>query len=76
MNIRGTLAIVVGSMQILIASLVFIFACCLYLDLFGFQGQLNGTTQSYYFHVLVLLFLGVFSTVSGLFLIYEWLESR
>jgi len=76
MNIRGTLVIIAGSIQILIAALVFIFASCLYLNLFGFQGQLNGATQSYYFHFLVLLFLGVFLTISGLFLIYEWLESR
>jgi len=76
MNIRGTLAIIFGLMQIVIAALVLIFACCLCFNLFDIQGPLNGTTQSYYFHVLVLLFLGVFSTVSGLFLIYEWLESR
>ena len=76
MNIRGILAIIVGLMQIAIASLVFIFASCLYFNFFGVQGQLNGTMKSYHFHVLVLLAFGSLSIVSGSFLVYEWLESR
>ena len=76
MNIRGTLAIIVGLMQIVIAALLFIFACSLYLNFFGVQGQLNGAIESFHFHVLVLLFFGFFSIISGLFLVYEWLKSR
>lgn len=76
MNIRGTLAIVVGLMQSVTAALVFIFACCLYFNFFGVQGQLNGAIESCHFHVLVLLVFGFFSIISGLFLVYEWLESR
>ena len=76
MNIRGTLAIVVGLMQSAIAGLVLTFACYLYFNFFGVQGQLNGAIESSHFHVLVLLIFGFFSIVSGLFLVYEWLESR
>ena len=76
MNIRGILAIVVGLMQSVTAALVFIFACCLHFNFLGFQGQLNGTMISYHFHVLVLLVFGSLSIVSGLLLVYEWLESR
>jgi len=74
MNIRGTLAIIVGLMQIVIAALFFISACCLYFNFFGVQGQLNGAIESCHFHVLVLLVFGFFSIISGLFLVYEWLE--
>jgi uncharacterized membrane protein (GlpM family) len=76
MNIRGTLAIIVGLMQSVIAALVFVFACYLYFNFFGVQGQLNGPVKSFHFHVLVLLVFGFFSIISGLFLVYEWLESR
>jgi len=76
MNIRGTLAIVVGLIQSVIAALVFIFACCLYFNFFGVQGRLNGPVEFYRFHLLVLLVFGFLFTVSGLFLVYEWLESR
>lgn len=75
MNIRGTLTIAVGLMQIVIAALVFIFACCLYFNFFGVQGQLNGTVESCHIHVLVLLVLGLLFIISGFFLAYEWLES-
>jgi hypothetical protein len=76
MNIRGTLAIIVGLMQSVIAALIFVFACCLYFNFFGVEGRLNGAVESFHFHVLVLLFFGFFSIISGLFLVYEWLESR
>ena len=76
MNIRGTLAMIVGLMQSVIAALLFIFACSLYFNFFGVQGQLNGTVESFHFRVLVLLVFGFFSIISGLFLVYEWLESR
>jgi len=76
MNIRGTLAIIVGLMQSAIAGLVLIFACSLYFNFFGAQGQLNGQIESCHFHVLVLLVFGFFSIVSGVFLVYEWLESH
>jgi hypothetical protein len=76
MNIRGTLTIAFGLMQIIIAALVFIFACCLYFNFFGVQGRLNVTVEFYPFHVLVLLVFGFLSIISGLFLVYEWLESR
>jgi len=76
MNIRRTLGIVVGLMQSVTAALVFIFACCLYFNFFGVQGQLNATVASYRFHVLVLLVFGFLSVISGLFLVYEWLEPR
>jgi hypothetical protein len=76
MNIRGILAIVVGLMQSVTAALVFIFACCRYFNFFGVQGQLNEPVESGNFHVLVLVVFGLFSIVSGFFLVYEWLESR
>ena len=76
MNIKGTLAIIVGLMQSAIAALVFIFVCCLYFNFFGVQVRLNVTVEFYRFLVLVLLVFGFFSITSGLFLVYEWLESR
>jgi len=76
MNIRGTLAIIVGLMQIVTAALLFIFACSFYFNFFGAQGQLNGAIESCHFHVLVLLVFGFLSIISGLFLVYEWLEPR
>jgi len=75
MNIRGILAIVVGLMQSVTAALVFIFACCRYFNFFGVQGQLNEAAHSH-FHVLVLVVFGLFSIVSGLFLVHGLLESR
>jgi len=76
MNMRGTLVIIFGLMQSAIAGLVLTFACCLYFNFFGVQGQLNGAIESCYFHFLVLLVFGFFSIISGLFLVYEWLGAR
>ena len=76
MSIRGTLAIIVGLMQSAIAGLALVFACSLHFNFFGVQERLNGPVGFYRFHVLVLLVFGFLFVVSGLSLVYEWLESR
>jgi len=76
MDVRRALAMIVGVVQITMAVLAVIFACIIYFNVFGFQTGLNVAVESCYFHVLVLFVFSLFSIISGLFLVHEWLESR
>lgn len=76
MGIRRALAMIVGVVQITMAVLAVIFACIIYFNLFGFQTGLNIVVESCYFHVLVLFVFSLFSIISGLFLVHEWLVAR
>ena len=76
MRIRRILTATVGVAQSVTALSTLIFACVLYFDLFNVQASLNISAQHLYFYVLTLLIFGFLSLTSGLFLVYEWLESR
>lgn len=76
MDVKRILTMVVGVAQSIIALSTLIFACCLYFNLFNLQKLLNIVAEHLYFYVSTLLVFGFFSLISGLFLVYEWLESR
>ena len=76
MKIQRTLTVIVGVTQSMIAMLTIIFACILYSNVLDVQTWLSATEESQHLHALVLLGFGFFSLISGLFLVYEWLESR
>jgi hypothetical protein len=76
MEIRRTLAAVVGITQSIIAVFTVLFAFILYFDFFDIRTLLNVAVESADLHALALFIFGFFSLVSGLFLVYEWAESR
>jgi hypothetical protein len=76
MEIRRTLAVIFGITQSVIAVLTVLFAFILYFNFFDIRTLLNVAVESPDLHALALFFFGFFSLVSGLFLIYEWAESR
>lgn len=73
MRIRKALAGIVGIAQGIIGVSAFVFACVLYLDLSGIRTLLN-SSGSGYFYLSAVLVLGFLSLISGLFLVWEWLE--
>ena len=75
MRLRRILAAVVGAIQAAIGVLVVIFACILYVDFLDFQSMLNISEETLSFYLLVLTIFGFFSIISGLFLVFEGLES-
>jgi hypothetical protein len=76
MKARRTLVLIVGIIQSVIATLVFISAFSLYFNFFDVQTLVDAAVETLYFHVSALLVFGFFSVISGLFLVHEWLESR
>jgi len=76
MEIRRTLAVIVGITQSIIAVFTVVFAFVLYFDFFDVQTLLNVAVESTNLHALALFIFGFFSLLSGLFLVYEWAESR
>lgn len=76
MKIQRTLTVIVGVTQSMIAMLTIIFACILYSNVLDVQTWLNATEKSQHLHTLTLFGFGFFSLISGLFLVYEWSESR
>ncbi len=69
MGPRRILATIVGTMQSAMGMLAVIFACTLYIDLFGLRARLNVTTEFLPLHMLVLIVFGFFSILSGLLLV-------
>ncbi len=76
MRIRKALAATVGILQSIIAVLTMGFACTIYFDLFDVQISWKIPAESVLFSVLVLLGFGLFSLISGFFLIDEWIENH
>ncbi len=76
MRIRKAIAATVGILQSIIAVLTIGFACTIYFDLFDVQISLNISAESVLFSVLILLGFGLFSLISGFFLIDEWFEKH
>ena len=76
MKVRRALTAIVGVIQSMIAIFVFIFACIAYFGFYDIQTTLNAGMDFLYFHLLALLVFGSFFMMNGLFLVYEWLESR
>jgi hypothetical protein len=76
MEIRRTLVAIVGITQSILAVLTVLFALILYFNFFDIRTLLNVAVESPGLHALALFVFGFFSLVSGLFLIYEWAESR
>lgn len=75
MEIRRTLAAIVGITQCIIAVSTVLFAVILHFNFFDVQTLLNVAVESTDVHALALFVFGFFSLVSGLFLVYEWAES-
>ena len=71
MEVRKIISRVVGVAQSGMGVLAVIFAYLLYYNLFDIQGMLNASSQNAPLYMLLLLIFGLFSVISGLFLIYE-----
>jgi len=71
MEVRKIISRVVGVAQSGMGVLAVIFAYLLYYNLFDVQGMLNASSQNAPLYMLLLLIFGLFSVISGLFLIYE-----
>jgi len=71
MEVRKIISRVVGVAQSGMGVLAVIFAYLLYYNLFDVQGMLNASAQNAPLYMLLLLIFGLFSVISGLFLIYE-----
>lgn len=76
MQVRRILTGIVGVVQSIIGVLSVIFACIAYFDFFGLRNWLNANLETLPFYLTVILVFGVFSIISGLFLIQESLELR
>jgi hypothetical protein len=75
MKLRRILASIFGTLQAAIGVFAVIFACILYIDFLGFRTMLNITGELLPLYLLILTVFGFFSIISGLFLVYEGLES-
>ena len=71
MEVRKIISRVVGVAQSGMGVLAVIFAYLLYYNLFDVQGMLNASSQNAPLYMLLLLIFGLFSVISGFFLIYE-----
>jgi hypothetical protein len=76
MRPRATLVILLGIIQSVLALGAMTLACVLYFNLFNVQSRWNILQEARNFYSAILLALGVFLIVSGLFLINDWRESR
>jgi amino acid transporter len=63
-------------MQSIIAVAAVIFGFVLYFNFFEIQTLLNVPSDLVFYYLSALLAIGFISLMSGLFLVYEWLESR
>ena len=68
--------LVFGSVQTILALLAIILALFLKFNVFNVQSSMNIQIEGLNFYVMILLALGFVFAVSGLFLVYDWLESR
>jgi hypothetical protein len=71
-----TVRLVFGAVQTLLAFLAIILALFLKFDVFDFQSSMNIPKDALNFDVVILLAFGFVSVVGGLFLVYDWWESR
>ena len=76
MKSRRTLVAVFGIIQTVVAALSVIFAFFLYFNFLDIKAWLDVGVEFSSVHLSVLLGFGVFSFMSGWFLVHEWLESR
>jgi hypothetical protein len=76
MRPRATLVILFGIIQTVLALGAMTLACVLYFNLFNVQSTWNIPQEARNFHSAILLALGVFLILSGLFLINDWRESH
>jgi ABC-type lipoprotein release transport system permease subunit len=65
-----------GALQSAIAFVYIILALILSLNAFNVQSAFNITAEALNFDVAVLLAVGFVSLAGGLFLVYDWWESR
>jgi hypothetical protein len=65
-----------GALQCAIAFVYIILALILRLNAFNIQLAFNITAEALSFDVAVLLAVGLVSLAGGLFLVYDWWESR
>ena len=72
---RKTLATVVGTVQSTLGVLVVIFTYFLHTNLFGLQENLNVSAEFVPLFMLILIVFGLFSIISGVFLLTEGEES-
>lgn len=73
MDLRRILTGIIGALQGAIGVLAIMLGCILYFNFLGAQAILNVTAETLPLYLLVLIVFGVFSTISGFFLVSEGL---
>jgi hypothetical protein len=71
-----TVKLIFGVAQALLASSCIVLALFLRSDLFNAQSSLSIGGEVLNFYVMILLALGLVLVLGGLFLVYDWWESR
>ena len=71
-----TIKLVFATAQSLMSFSAIVLALVLELDLLNVQSSINVSGEALNFYVLFLLIAGLVLLVGGIFLIYDWWESR
>ena len=76
MKAKITIKFLFASVQSLFAFSAIILAFLLHFDLLGIQSALNIADEAIAFYVAMFIIFGFIFLMSGLFLIYDWWETR
>jgi hypothetical protein len=76
MERKITLRLVFGALQSLFAFSLIVSGFLLEFNLLGVQSSWHVSSESVYFYVFAFLALGVVFLIGGLFLVYDWWETR
>ncbi len=71
-----TLRLLFGAAQVILALLVIAVALDLKFNIFDFQTMFNISQDALNYYVVLLLAFGIIFLIGGLFLVYDWWESR
>jgi ABC-type Na+ efflux pump permease subunit len=71
-----TLRLLFGAAQVILALLVVAVALDLKFNIFDFQTMFNISQDALNYYVVLLLTFGLIFLIGGLFLVYDWWESR
>lgn len=75
-TLRKIVSTVIGVTQSVIGAFAIVFAYFFYHNVFDIQTVLNLPQRNMPLYLFLFLVFGLFSIVSGVSLIHEWLESR
>lgn len=70
------LKVAFGAIQALLSFVVIVLALVLHFDFFNAQIALNVAQETLNFYVTLLVLAGIIFLMAGLFLVYDWWETR